>query len=263
MMLQVDRQLRHHQSSRSRADRAADRRAARRSHRHAAHGEGRSDQLHLRRAAAAPHSGGGNGAGKSQAPGRAQARRGHPARLGHASGARLQRRHAALGQSALRRYRRQRLAAPAPLLRRRAQHRRGRLAHHHGHGADRYRQPHGRRDLRGVQGHRQHGNQPRPPPGGQAHLPGDRHQSLGNAKRRAADAARRTEPRLGAAQGAQPALAGGSDGIAPGTAVEDQVQRGISRLDVQPEPSTSDYAANLSSAISICSVSVARTAPTR
>ena len=83
----------------------------------------------------------------------------------HASGPRLQRRHAAFGQGAFRRYRRQRPAAPAALLRRRAQHRRGRLAHHHGHGADRYRQPHGRRDFRRVQGHRQHGNQPRPPAG--------------------------------------------------------------------------------------------------
>jgi transcription termination factor Rho len=43
---------------------------------------------------------------------------------------------------------------------------RRRLAHDHGHGPDRHRQPYGRRDLRGVQRHRQHGNQPRSPPGG-------------------------------------------------------------------------------------------------
>ena len=62
------------------------------------------------------------------------------------------------------------------------QHRGGRLAHHHGHGADRYRQPHGRRDLRGIQGHRQYGNQPRPPAGRQARFPHDRHQPLRNAQ---------------------------------------------------------------------------------
>ncbi len=99
----------------------------------------------------------------------------------HASRPRLQRRHAAFRQSSLRRYRRQRFAAPAPLLRRRAQYRRRRLAHHHRHGPDRHRQPHGRRDLRRVQGHRQHGNQSRPPSRRQARLPGHRHQSLRHA----------------------------------------------------------------------------------
>ena len=48
----------------------------------------------------------------------------------------------------------QRPAAPEALLRRRAQYRGWRLADHHRHGADRYRQPHGRSDLRRVQGHR-------------------------------------------------------------------------------------------------------------
>ena len=60
-----------------------------------------------------------------------------------------------LGQGADRRRRRQRPAAPEALLRRGAQHRGRRLAHHHRHRADRYRQPHGRSDLRRVQGHRQ------------------------------------------------------------------------------------------------------------
>ena len=72
----------------------------------------------------------------------------------HSSRARLQRRHPAFRQSALRRYRRQRPAASAPLLRRRAPRRRRRLAHHHRHRADRHRQPHGRRHLRRVQRHR-------------------------------------------------------------------------------------------------------------
>ena len=44
----VHRQFGHREPSGSRADRAADRRAPRRSHRHAAHREGRSDQLDLR-----------------------------------------------------------------------------------------------------------------------------------------------------------------------------------------------------------------------
>ena len=67
-----------------------------------------------------------------------------------------------LRQGADRRRRRQRPAAAEALLRRRAQYRGGRLAHHHRHRADRYRQPHGRGDLRGVQGHRQLGNRARP-----------------------------------------------------------------------------------------------------
>ena len=95
---------------------------------------------------------------------------------------------AALGQGALRRCRRQRAAAPEALLRRRAQHRGGRLADHHRHRADRHRQPHGRRDLRRVQGHRQHGDPPRPQAGRQARLPGDRHQQVGHPQGRAADA---------------------------------------------------------------------------
>ena len=46
------------------------------------------------------------------------------------------------------------LAAAEAILRRRAQHRRGRLAHDHRDRAGRYRQPHGRSHLRRVQGHR-------------------------------------------------------------------------------------------------------------
>ena len=59
-----------------------------------------------------------------------------------------------IGQGADRRRRRQRPAAPQALLRRGAQYRGRRLADHHRHRADRYRQPHGRSDLRRVQGHR-------------------------------------------------------------------------------------------------------------
>ena len=51
---------------------------------------------------------------------------------------------------------------PAQTFRRGPQHRGSRLAHHHGHRPDRDEQPHGRADLPGVQGHRQHGARPRP-----------------------------------------------------------------------------------------------------
>ena len=76
-----------------------------------------------------------------------------------------------VGQGADRRRRRQRAAAAEALLRRRAQHRGRRLADHHRHRADRHRIADGRRDLRRVQGHRQHGDPPRPPHGREAHLP--------------------------------------------------------------------------------------------
>ena len=62
-------------------DRAADRRAAGGSHRHGPQREGRGHQLHLRRAGHAPRPGHRDGAREGQAAGRAQARRGDPARL--------------------------------------------------------------------------------------------------------------------------------------------------------------------------------------
>ena len=78
------------------------------------------------------------------------------------------------------------LQRPEALLRRRAQHRGRRLADHHRDRADRYRQPHGRSDLRRVQGHRQLGNHPRPQALRQAHLPVDRHHQVGHPQGRAA-----------------------------------------------------------------------------
>ena len=93
-------------------------------------------------------------------------------------------------QGALRRRGFQRAAASQALLRRRAQHRGRRLAHHHRHRAHRYRQPHGRRDLRRVQGHRQHGNPPGTQTGRQARLPGHRHQQERHPQGRASPAAR-------------------------------------------------------------------------
>ena len=63
---------------------------------------------------------------------------------------------------------------------------RRRLADDHRHGARRDRLAHGRRDLRGVQGHRQLRDQARSQPRREAHLSGDRH------RRRAARVARRS-----------------------------------------------------------------------
>jgi transcription termination factor Rho len=62
----------------------------------------------------------------------------------------------------------------------------------------------GRRDLRGIQGHRQHGDPPRPAHGREAHLPGDQRQPLGHAQGRAAAQAGRAAEGLGAAQAALP-----------------------------------------------------------
>ncbi len=119
---------------------------------------GRSRRLDLRRTGHAPRPGGRNGDRKSQAPGRTQEGRRHPARLDHAPGTRLQHGRAGVRQGADRRCGCQRVTAAQALLRRRAQHRGRWLAHDHRHRADRHRIAHGRRHLRGVQGHRQHGN---------------------------------------------------------------------------------------------------------
>ena len=65
------------------------------------------------------------------------------------------------------------LQRPEALLRRGAQRRGRRLADHHRHRAGRDRQPDGRGDLRGVQGHRQLRDPPRPPHVREARLPVD------------------------------------------------------------------------------------------
>ena len=90
----------------------------------------------------------------------------------------------------------QRAPAPQAVFRCGQEHRGGRLADHRGHRADRYRQPHGRRHFRGVQGDRQHGDPPGPQAGGQAHLPGHRHQQERDPKRGTAPAAGGAEPGL-------------------------------------------------------------------
>ena len=65
----------------------------------------------------------------------------------------------------VRRHRHRRPLPAQEVLRRRPQHRGGRQPHDPGHRPRRDGQPHGRGDLRGVQGHREHGAAPRPPPG--------------------------------------------------------------------------------------------------
>ena len=104
--------------------------------------------------------------------------RGHPARHHHAPGPRLQHRRSAQRQGPLRRRGLQRPAQAQALLRRRPEHRRGRQPHHHRHGPHRHRQPNGRSHLRGVQGHRQHGDHPRPPDRRRSGLPCLRHDPL-------------------------------------------------------------------------------------
>ena len=71
------------------------------------------------------------------------------------------------------------------------------------------------------------GNHPRPQAGRQAHLPGDRHPALRHAKRRAADPERRLDPHLGAAPGAESAVAGRSHGTADRQAEQSQVERRV------------------------------------
>ena len=78
----------------------------------------------------------------------------------------------------------ERIATAEALLRCSAQHRRGRQPDDHRNGIDRHRQPDGRRNLRGVQGNRQHGNRTGPQTRRQARLPCYRHQSVGNPKKR-------------------------------------------------------------------------------
>ena len=119
MLLQSIAQSVVREPSRGLPDRAADRRAAGRSHRHAAVGRRRGDLVDVRRAGAAPRAGRRDGDREGQAPGRAQEGRAHPARLDHPPGARLQHRHSAVGQGAVRRSRlatrcRSRSASSAP-----------------------------------------------------------------------------------------------------------------------------------------------------
>jgi transcription termination factor Rho len=81
---------------------------------------------------------------------------------------------------------------------------RPRLAHHHRHRPDRHRIAHGRRDLRGVQGHGQHGNSPRSTDGREANLSGYQRQPLRDAQGRTAAQTGRAAEGLGSAQAPVP-----------------------------------------------------------
>jgi transcription termination factor Rho len=90
--------------------------------------------------------GGRNGDRKGQAPGRAQARRGHPARLDHPSGRAYNTVVPSSGKVLTGGVDANALSAPSASSVPRATSRR-RLALDHRHRADRHRQPHGRSDL--------------------------------------------------------------------------------------------------------------------
>ena len=131
-------------------------------------GEGpelRGDQLDLRRAGHPAHPGLGNGAGEGQADGRIRPRRADLPGFDHPAGPGVELRVPLVGQAALRRRRRQRPDAAQAVLRLRPQGRGGRLADRHRHRPGRHRQPHGRSDFRGVQGHRQPGDRAGPQAG--------------------------------------------------------------------------------------------------
>ena len=105
-------------------------------------------------------------------------------------------------------------AVPAEeVLRRGAQRRGGRLAHDHRHRADRDRQPDGRGDLRGVQGHRQHGAAARPAAGRAADLPGHRRRGVEHPPRGAALRPSASSSRSGSCAGCSNALEDGATGL--------------------------------------------------
>ena len=129
----------------------------------------------------------------------------------------------------------ERLAAAQALLRRRAQYRGRRLADHHRHRADRYRQPHGRGDLRRVQGHGQFGNRARPQGVRQARVPRDRHRPFRHAQGRAAGAGRPAQEDVRAAAHPQSDGHHGRHRVPGRQAALDQDQRRVLQLDEHGE----------------------------
>ena len=116
----------HRQPSGGDPHRPAHRRAARGGHRHGTDGEGRGGGLHLRRAGHPSRPGGRDGHREGPEAGGAQEGRGHPPRLDHPAGARLQLHGPLVGQDSLRRRGRQRPPQAQALLRGGPQHRGGR-----------------------------------------------------------------------------------------------------------------------------------------
>ena len=128
-------------------------------------------------------------------------RRRDPARLDHPSRPGPQPRHSGLGTNPLRWRRLDRPLSAQALLRRRPQHRGGRVADDSRHRPGRDRLQDGRGHLRGVQGNRQHGAAPRSQAGRQADLPRHRHRSVRNPQGRAPFRSQGTGPGLEIAQG--------------------------------------------------------------
>ncbi len=140
---------------------------------------------------------------RGEAHGRARQGRRDRARRHHPPRPRVQPLGAGVGPDPLR-WRGLDRAVPAEeVLRRRPQHRRGRIADHRRDGPHRDRQPDGRGHLRGVQGHREHGAPPGPAPRRAPPLPGDRRQRELDPPRGAPVRAQPAQPGLEAPPGAE------------------------------------------------------------
>src|SRR5262249_61612881 len=96
-----------------------------------------------------------------------------------------------------------------------------------GDGAGGSRLADGRGDLRGVQGHRQPGAAPGPPPGGAARLAGAGRRQVRPAARGAAAAGGGPAPAVAAAEGAERPQAGGGAGAAYQPAEAGVVERRV------------------------------------
>jgi transcription termination factor Rho len=95
--------------------------------------------------------------------------------------------------------------------------------------ADRNRFAHGRRDLRGIQGYRQHGNPPRPQDGRKARLPRDQRQPLWYPPRGTAAGPRRAAENVDPAQAPLQHGRHGSHGVPAGQGQGHQEQRRVLR----------------------------------
>ena len=137
----------------------------------------------------------------------------------------------ASGQGAHRRRGRECAAKAQAVFRRREKRRGRRLAHHHRHGPDRHGQPHGRRDLRGIQGHRQPGDPPGPAHARKAHLPGDQREPLRHPARGAAHRQGRAAEDLGTEEAPLPDGRAGSGRVPHRQGALDQVELGVLRFD--------------------------------
>ena len=107
----------------------------------------------------------------------------------------------------------------------------GGISDHHRDRADRHRQPHGRGDLRGVQGHRQFRTHPGPQAIRQTYLPGDRHHQVGHPQGRTAGREEHAVEDVGIAPHPEPDGHRGCDGIPVGQAEIQQDQQRLLRRD--------------------------------